>query len=83
MNKKWDNIFYPSKILKEEKKELCDLEGITFEIHLRRLFCGKEIKYKIVYDAADVKKVKFRDYPVLMEVTLVDNTIYEYEDCSY
>lgn len=82
MNKKWDNIFYPSKTLKEAKKELSDLEGITFEIRLIRSYCAREIKYTIVYDAADVKIVKFKE-PDIMEVTLADDSVHRYEDCSY
>lgn len=81
--KKWDCIFSPSESLKKAMKQYNDLEGITFEIRLRYPSEEKEIKYKIIYDAADVKKVKFRELPAFMEVTLIDGTVNEYTDCSY
>ena len=81
--KKWDSIFSPYESLKKAMKEYKDLEGITFEIRLKIYESKKEIKYKIVYDAADVKKVKFRELPTFMEVTLIDGTVNEYTDCSY
>lgn len=81
--KKWDSIFSPCESLKKAMKQYKDLEGITFEIRLRLYESEKEIKYKIIYDAADVKKVKFRESPIFMEVTLVDGTVNEYTDCSY
>ena len=65
--KKWDCIFSPCESLKKAMKQYKDLEGMTFEIRLRDYSSEKEIKYKIIYDAADVKKVKFRESPTFME----------------
>ena len=81
--KKWDCIFSPCESLKKAMKQYKDLEGITFEIRLRNSESEKEIKYKIIYDAADVKEVKFREFPSFMEVTLIDGTVNDYMDCSY
>ena len=81
--KKWDCKFSPCESLKDVMKQYKDLEGITFEIRLTVYPPEKEIKYKIIYDAADVKEVKFREFPSFMEVTLIDGTVNEYTDCSY
>ena len=83
IKKKWDCIFSPCESLKKAMKQYKDLEGITFEIRLRDYSSEKEIKYKIIYDAADVKKVKFRESPTFMEVTLIDGIVNEYTNCNY